>query len=60
MIKRYEDKIKKKEDEIKNVNELNGDALFNRFTLEEKINNIRLNCKIKKSSSNLSTDDNSV
>ena len=59
MVKMYEDKIKNKEEEIRNFNELNGDSLFNKFTLEEKINNIRLNSKNKKSSSNLSTDENS-
>ena len=55
----YEDKIKNKEEVIRNFNELNGDSLFNKFTLEEKINNIRLSSKNKKSSSNLSTDENS-
>ena len=59
MVKMYEDKIKNKEEEIRNFNELNGDSLFNKFTLEEKINNIRLNSKNKKLSSNLSTDENS-
>lgn len=55
-----EDKIKEKEKEIKNFNELNGNALFNQFTLEEKKNNIRLNCKNKKLKSNLSTMDNTI
>ena len=63
MKKNYEDKIKNKEDEIKCFNELEGKQLFNRFSLEEKINNIRLNFTNKKKKRiklSLSTNDNSI
>ena len=59
MIKIYDDKIKQKEDEISFFQDLEGEDLFNRFNLDEKINNIRLNNKVKLLS-NLSTNDNSL
>lgn len=64
MTDNYEDKIKKKEEEIKCFCELEGNELFNRFSLEEKINNIRLNFpnkkKKKRIQSSLSTNANSI
>ena len=60
MIKIYEDKIKKKEEEIRIFSELEGKDLFSRFSLEEKINNISLNNKNKKFISEISTNDNSI
>jgi len=60
MIKIFEEKIKKKEEEIQFFNELEGKDLFSQFTLEEKINNIiSLNKKNKKIVS-ISTNDNSI
>ena len=43
----YEDKIIQKEVEISFFQNLEGKELFNRFSLEEKINNIKLNNKSK-------------
>ena len=56
----YEEKIKKKEEEIQSFKQLNGKQLFDKFSLEEKINNISLNNKNKKIISNLSTNANSI
>jgi len=60
MKKMYEDKINSKEEEIRSFTELTGKDLFNKFAMEEKINNIRLNNKSKKLTSKLSTNENSV
>lgn len=60
MKKRFEDKIKKKEEEIQSFINLEGKDLFNRFTMEEKINNIRSNNNTKKFDSKLSTNENSI
>ena len=60
MMKMYEDKIKLKEEEIEKYNKLKDKELFNTFSLEEKINNIRLNNKTKKLFSQQSTSENSV
>ena len=60
MMKMYEDKIKLKEEEIEKYNKLKDKELFNTFSLEEKINNIRLNNKTKKLFSQQSTNENSV
>ena len=60
MEKMYEDKIEKKESELRRFSELEGKELFEQFSLEEKINNISLNNKSKKLGSNLSTNDNSI
>ena len=54
MLKIYNDKINEKEQEISKVEQLNGKELFDLFSLEEKINNIRIR-KIK-DISDLSTD----
>ena len=56
----YEEKIKLKEEEIEKYNKLKGRDLFNIFSLEEKINNIRLNNKTKKLVSQQSTNENSL
>ena len=56
----YEDKISQKEMEIQSFSELKGKELFNKFTMDEKINNIRLSDKSKKMNSNLSTNENSI
>ena len=60
MMKMYEDKIKLKEEEIEKYNKLKDKELFNTFSLEEKINNIKLNIKTKKLFSQQSTNENSV
>ena len=60
MVKMYEDKISQKEKEIQSFSELKGKELFNKFTMDEKINNIRLSDKSKKMNSNLSTNENSI
>lgn len=51
----YGDKIIQKENEISFFQNLEGKELFNRFSLEEKINNIKLNNK-SKVLSNISTN----
>ena len=60
MKKRFEDKIKNKEEEIRIFEELEGKNLFSRFSLEDKINNISLNNKNKKFISEISTNANSI
>ena len=60
MEKTYEDKMGKKESELRRFSELEGKELFEQFNLEEKINNISLNNKSKKLGTNLSTNDNSI
>ena len=52
----YDSKIRKKEEEIKEITNLEGKNLFDIFSLEEKINNVRLN---RKGLSTLSTNINS-
>ena len=52
----YESKIRKKEEEINKINDLEGKNLFDIFSVEEKINNVKL---FKKGLSSLSTNINS-
>ena len=52
MIKIFEEKIKKKKEEIQIFKELDGKDLFSQFSLEEKINNISLKNKKKNLSTN--------
>ena len=56
MKKTYENKIKIKEEEIRKVENTKWNELFNFFSSEEKIKNVRLRKQI---SSNYSTNDNS-
>ena len=56
MKKIYDAKINVKEEEIRKLENTSGDELFNLFSLEEKIKNVRLKKQI---SSNCSTNDNS-
>ena len=45
MLEIYDLKIKEKKREIEKLEKLNGKDLFNEFTLNEKINNIKLRNK---------------
>ena len=56
MNEHYESKIRKKEEEINKINDLEGKNLFDIFSVEEKINNVKF---FKKGLSSLSTNINS-
>ena len=55
MFDNYQEKIINKKEEIEDLKNLEGEELFNYFSLEEKINNIRIDKKSKRKKSFLPT-----